>query len=56
MTNREMIINLLKERNDDVQIFLNCPLGSNVCPESKEGEPMLCEDCMNRWLDEEAEG
>lgn len=60
MTNRELIIKQLTERDDDVLFNFMCPYNpgeeSAHCTDPyKPGEPSRCIGCMKEWIDREAE-
>lgn len=63
MTNREVMIKQLQERDDNVIANLMCPMvpggGQAFCNTDKEAEDAIfsrdCKPCMRAWLDRQAD-
>lgn len=63
MTNREVLIKQLQERDDDVIASLMCPMvpgdGQAFCKSDKEADDAdfakKCRPCMRAWLDRQAD-
>lgn len=57
MTNREEIIKLLEERDDDALVYFECPppCRHDGCPTDEYGRHLTesCEQCKTEWLDAE---
>lgn len=60
MTNRDLLIKQLKERDDKVICNLMCPMipgdGEAFCSNTAEADYQTeCKPCMRAWLDREAD-
>lgn len=56
MTNREMLINLLKEKDTRALPMLDCPIDFvDCCAMDAKDRITSCDQCQIEWLDAEAE-
>lgn len=56
MTNRQVLINSLKDKEADIYTvdYIACP-GNPACKYDGSSDRSVCDECKMKWLDEEWE-